>query len=192
MILNIMGYIFLLAFTCACFWSIYALIIQPQNALLRAFRLMSAGLGFMIFFASEKLNISIQDIVFLSLDGTGGLTHTLILSVLPTFVGFFASTILIGLMGRADKTNEVSVRFIVFLLSLFAFTSASVFLFSTDHGDSSQILVANVLFVAGVMMSVLFNAGQFRSIQILLGSKTVENGSSEAEHKKRSDWTSKL
>jgi hypothetical protein len=154
---NIVAHLIIIVGILVIFGFIIKMIVKQENRLERVIRVFALVAGFLIYFMSRAVGISIPDIIVKSLAGTTPLSFGIIGMLFPLILGIFAAWYCVDAMGRiSNLPGRVAVLIATFILTLFTDVYVAVFKLPTANKLHTNLL-PNLTFVIGLSLYMIFN-----------------------------------
>ena len=80
-----------------------------------------------MYYASKGADISVPELVLLSIDNSGGIIGGIMRTLLPAMIGSLMTFIFLSSIGRMCKENDKAIYFMLTLMSLVLFVFTDVF-----------------------------------------------------------------
>ena len=163
-LLNVLTHIIIIAGIITMLGFIGRMIQKGDGKLERLIRVFALIAGFLIYFMTRAIGLSIPALIVNSLEQTGALTFWLLAIILPALIGILVAWYCLDAMRRkADLPARVVILISTFILTLFIDVYVATFSIPTGSQLDTNLL-PNLTFVIGLSLFVIFNVKR-RSVQ---------------------------
>ena len=154
---NIVTHLIIIVGIFAMFGFIIKMIAKGGSTLEKLIRVFALIVGFLIYFISRAVGISIPDLIVRSLVGITPLSFGIVGMLFPLIIGILLAWYCLDAMGRrSNLPGRVVVLISTFILTLFTDVYVAVFRLPTANELHTNLL-PNLTFVIGLMLFVIFN-----------------------------------
>lgn len=169
--LDVLGYLFMILIVCAMSAIIVVLIREADFTFDKGLRAFAASIGFALYYASKGADISVPELVLLSIDNSGGIIGGIMRTLLPAMIGSLMTFIFLSSIGRMCKENDKAIYFMLTLMSLVLFVFTDVFFTGIGAKQPGRHMLINTSFVIGVGLTILYNVDLLKSLRTLVGRR---------------------
>lgn len=139
------------------FYFVYRLIQNDKELLENVIRTAAALTGFLIYFGSKAIGISIPTFMMSSVATTNPYTFGFMTIIAPSAAGVFVAWYTIKSIRQSeDLASRVVILITTFILVMFADVYAATYQVELDRSETMKALVPNLTFTVAICLYLIF------------------------------------
>jgi hypothetical protein len=155
--LNVVTHIIILFGILGMLGFIIKMIVSGENPLEKIIRIFALVVGFLLYFITRAVGISVPQVIVNSLAGITPLSFGIVGMLVPLVVGVLVAWYCLDAMGRqSNLPGRVVILISTFILTLFTDIYVAVIKVPSRNQIDTNLL-PNLTFVIGLLLFVVFN-----------------------------------